>query len=149
MSRTWRCDRGTSLIEFAIAAPMIVFLLIGLIEIGRYTYFAILAASAARAGAQYGAQDLLTAYDQSGIESAASADGENLPNWTVTVNELCASAGSAPAQCNTPWGSSPPAGITYYVDVGVTGTFTTLMNYPGIPNNIAISGSSTMRVATQ
>jgi hypothetical protein len=37
----------------------------------------------------------------------------------------------------------------YYVQVQVSGTFNTLLNYPGIPDPVPISGSATMRVATQ
>jgi Flp pilus assembly protein TadG len=145
---------GSSLVEFALALPVFVFLLIGLIEVGRFEYFSILAANAARAGAQYGAQTLLTAYDNAGITYAVTQDGGNLPNWTsaggeVTVNQLCAAEGTAPSTCSTPWGSSPPQNTIYYVQVQVTGVFTSLLNYPGIPNEIPISGSSTMRVATQ
>jgi Flp pilus assembly protein TadG len=154
MSPGRRCDEGTSLVEFALAAPIFLFFLVGLIELGRFTCFAIIAANAARAGAQYGAQDLLTAYDSAGIATAAEQDGENMPNWTsgggsVTVNQLCSSNGGPPQTCSTPWGASPPLNTIYYVQVTVTGVFTTLLNYPGIPNGIPISGSSTMRVATQ
>ena len=154
MKRILRSDAGTSMVEFALVAPVFLFLLVGIIEVGRYTCFAIIAANAARAGAQYGAQDLLTAYDSSGIADAAEQDGENMPNWTasgggITVNQLCSSNGGAPQTCSTPWGASPPEDTTYYVQVTVTGVFTTLLNYPGIPANIPISGSATMRVATQ
>jgi Flp pilus assembly protein TadG len=55
--RLFRAESGTSLVEFAILAPVIIFLLIGVIEIGRFAFFSILAANAARAGAQYGAQE--------------------------------------------------------------------------------------------
>jgi Flp pilus assembly protein TadG len=149
-----RSERGSSLLEFAIVAPVLVFLLVGLVEIGRYEYFAIVAAHAAHAAAQYGAQDLETAYDNDGITRAALRDGGGLPNWTgaggnVTINQLCALDGAAPGTCNTPWGSSPPQNTIYYVQVQVTGTFTSLLNYPGIPNQIPVSGSATLRVATQ
>jgi Flp pilus assembly protein TadG len=154
MKSASRSDSGASLIEFAIIAPVMVFLLIGLIEIGRYAFFAILAANAARAGAQYGSQNLVTAYDTGGITDAALQDGQSLANWTasgggVTVNQLCALDGGTPAACSTPWGSSPPQNTIYYVQVQITGVFNPLLNYPGIPKNIPISGSSTMRVALQ
>jgi len=54
--RFLRSDRGTSLVEFAIVLPVLMFLLVGLSEFGRFGYYAILAANAARAGVQYGAQ---------------------------------------------------------------------------------------------
>jgi Flp pilus assembly protein TadG len=154
MKRLFRSLSGTSSIEFALLAPVLSLILVGIVDTGRYCYVAILAANAARAGAQYGAQNLETAYDTPGITNAAIADGESLPNWTaagggVAVNQLCAIDGNAPQTCNTPWGSSPPRGTIYYVEVQVTGTFNTLLTYPGMPNALPVSGASTMRVATQ
>ena len=154
MMRFLRSTSGTSLVEFAIVAPVLLFLVVGLIEVGRYEYFAILTAHAARAGAQYGAQDLETAYDNADITSAVLQDGGNPANWTgaggsITINQLCASSGSAPGICTTPWGSSPPQNTIYYVQVQVTGTFTSLLNFPGIPNNIPISSSAMQRVENQ
>ncbi len=136
------------MVEFAILAPVFVFLLIGLIEVGRFAYFGILAANAARAGAQYGAQTLSTAEDNTGITSAAKQDGQNLSAWNVTPNQLCSINGGAPAPCPSP-GATPPANTIYYVQVQVNGTFTSLLRYPGIPPSVPISGSATMRVANQ
>jgi Flp pilus assembly protein TadG len=149
-----RSESGTSLVEFAVVAPVIIFLLVGLIEMGRFAFFSILAANAARAGAQYGAQNLMTAYDSAGISNAALQDGQNLSNWTATgggivVQQLCAVNGGSPQTCGDPNSSAPPQNTIYYVQVQVTGLFNSLLNYPGIPNSLPISGSAMMRVATQ
>jgi Flp pilus assembly protein TadG len=149
-----RAESGASLVEFAVFAPLFAFLLVGLIEIGRFMFFSILAANAARAGAQYGAQDLTTAFDTSGITNSALQDGQNLSNWTapgggITVQQLCVVNGAAPQPCATSGTAGPPQNTIYYVNVHVTGVFETLLNYPGIPNNVPISGSSMMRVITQ
>jgi Flp pilus assembly protein TadG len=154
MKRFLLATAGTSLVEFAIVAPVLIFLVIGAIEVGRYEYFAILTANAARAGAQYGAQDLEAAYDNAGITSAVLQDGGNLPNWTetggsITVNQLCAPSGSAPGTCSTPWGSSPPQNTIYYVQVQVTGVFTSLLNFPGMPNTVPVTSTTTLRVGDQ
>jgi Flp pilus assembly protein TadG len=144
------------MLEFAFAAPIVIFLLVGLIELGRFGYFAILASNAARAGAQYGAQDLMTAFDTAGISSAATADGQNLPNWSaadggqITVNQLCSINGGALHSCDlVVESSSAPENTIYYVQVQVTGHFSSLLSYPGLPASLPISGSATMRVATQ
>ena len=42
---------GQSLIEIAVLAPIVLSLLLGVIELGRYAYISILVANAARAGA--------------------------------------------------------------------------------------------------
>ena len=151
-----RDDAGTSMVEFAFTAPILIFLLIGLIELGRFAFFAILAASAARAGAQYGAQDLVTAFDTAGITNAAVQDGQNLPNWSptnggqVTVNQLCSVSGGALHSCASVENSTTaPVNTVYYVQVQVTGQFSSLLNYPGIPSSIPITGSATIRIAQQ
>lgn len=137
------------MVEFAILAPVFVFLLIGLIEVGRFAYFGILAANAARAGAQYGAQSLSTAADTVGMQSAALNDGnQSASTWSVTPTNLCSLSGGTPAPCPSP-GATPPANTIYYVQVQVSATFHSLLNYPGIPRSVPISGSATMRVASQ
>jgi Flp pilus assembly protein TadG len=151
--KSLRSDSGTSLIEFALVAPVLMFMLIGLIEVGRYAFLSIVAANAARAGVQYGAQDLAHAADTNGIKNAALQDGLNLSNWTasgggVTGQYLCSVNGGALQTCTTGT-SGPPANTIYYVSVQVTGTFKSLMSYPGIPTNIPVSGKAVMRVINQ
>ncbi len=146
-----RSDTGTAMVEFSILAPVFVFLLIGVIEVGRFAFFAILAANAARAGVQYGAQNTTTAIQTANIQNAALQDGQNLANWTsnggsITVKDLCSVNGAAPATCV---GTGVPVNTVYYVQVQVKGVFSSLLNYPGIPNNVPISGSAIMRVASQ
>ena len=41
------------------------------------------------------------------------------------------------------------SGTVYYEQVTTTGPFTPLVPYPGVPKSVNITGSSTMRVASQ
>jgi Flp pilus assembly protein TadG len=144
-----RCERGTSAVEFAILAPVMIFLAIGMIDVGRYTYYAILAANAARAGAQYGAQDLAHLAQTTPIQNAATADGAGLA-WQFSPAPACKISINGGAMSPCPSGGSTPAtGTVYYMQVNVSGTFNTLVPYPGIGKTITVSGSSTMRVANQ
>lgn len=149
--KLFRSQSGASLVEFALLAPVMIFLLVGIVEIGRYTFFAILAANAARAGAQYGSTNLTTAADSTGMISAAEQDGQNLSQWPkdTTATSLCSVNGAAPAKCVLSSSGQPPSGTIYYVQVVVTGTFNTLLHYPGIPTGVPITGSATMRVVSQ
>lgn len=76
--RTWRgilrSQSGQSLVELAFLTPVLLLLLIGTVEMGRYTSLSIMIGNSARAGAQYGAQNTTTAGDKGGIQSAALAD---------------------------------------------------------------------------
>lgn len=47
----------------ALLTPLLLTLLIGIIELGRYAYLSILVGNAARAGAAYGAQSLAQSSD--------------------------------------------------------------------------------------
>jgi Flp pilus assembly protein TadG len=150
LRKLYRSDSGASLVEFAILLPVMVFLLMGVIEIGRYTYYAVLAANAARAGAQYGSQNTTTADDITGMKNAATADEGSVPQFSPSPTPLCSTnEGATLGNCASSGSSGPAAGTIYYVQVVVTGTFTTLFHYPGIPNNIPITGSATMRVENQ
>jgi len=145
MKRFIRADSGASVVEFAVVAPLLALLLVGIIEIGRFATLAIVASNAARAGAQYGAQNLTTARDLTGMESAATADGQNLSNWTPTASYLCSVNGSALETCP----SSLAPKTVYYVKVQVTGTFKSLLDYPALPKQVPVSGSAIMQVVDQ
>jgi len=143
-----RSDAGASLVEFAIVAPVLAFLLIGLIDLGRYEYYSILAANAARAGVLYGAQGVGTAVDTAGIKNAVIADAGSLAAWTtanaITVNTLCSTSGGSP-------GPMPCSGsnVTYYVQVIVNAQFSPLVKYVGFSGPVTISGSAIQRLSAQ
>jgi len=72
-----RSQSGQSLYEMALLAPLLLTLLLGVIELGRYAYISILVANAARAGAAYGAQSLTHSADATDIAIAATNDFQN------------------------------------------------------------------------
>jgi Flp pilus assembly protein TadG len=144
-----RCERGASMVEFAILAPVMIFLAIGTIDIGRYAYYSILAANAARAGAQYGSLDLEHVSQNTAIAAAATADAQSLAQFTTTPTCLIAVNNGTLTNCPTSGSSTLAAGSVYYVQVITTGKFTPLFPYPGISNPVYVTGSSTMRVVNQ
>jgi Flp pilus assembly protein TadG len=143
--RLRRCESGSSLLEFAIVLPVLLVLLIGLIDLGRAGYFGILTSNAARAGAQYGAQSMFTSTDATGMSNAAIADAPNV-GLTAAPTTLCTVNGGALTGCPT---NITGLTVVYYVKVHVSGTFASLVRYPGLPPQIVISGDSIMRVVAQ
>jgi Flp pilus assembly protein TadG len=141
-------ERGSAMVEFAVLMPIMVFFLLGIIDVGRYTYYGILASHAARAGVQYGAQTSMTALDKSGIQNAAHLDAQSLSNFSSTTTVLCTVSG-ANTSCPANNTSSVPTSLVYYVQVNVTGTFNTLISYPGIPNKVPVTGTAVMRLGSQ
>jgi Flp pilus assembly protein TadG len=133
---------GQTVVEVALLLPLLLLLLVGVIEIGRYAYFDILISNAARAGAQYGAQSLIQAADVAGIRTAAQNDG--LAAMTITATQQCGCAAGALGGC--PTGAVCPQPLVY-VQVTATDRYSSLFRYPGIPRNLTLTSTVTMRVS--
>jgi Flp pilus assembly protein TadG len=133
---------GQTVVEVALLLPILLLLLVGVIEIGRYAYFDILIANAARAGAQYGAQSLIQAADVAGIRTAAQNDG--LAAMTITATQECGCAAGALGGC--PTGAVCPQPLVY-VQVTATDRYNSLFRYPGIPRSLTLTSTVTMRVS--
>jgi hypothetical protein len=149
-----RDDRGTSLLEMALLTPVLLLILLGVIEIGRYAELSIVVANAARAGVQYGAQNLATAADSTGIQNAALNDGQNIPGLQVNPPAdgylggyvLCGCSAVPPPDSTCPAVNCGSHGLVY-VQVDATGTFSSLFHYPGIPSSITVNSTAQMQVA--
>jgi Flp pilus assembly protein TadG len=137
-----RFSGGQTVLELALMMPLMLLLLVGLIEIGRFAYFDILVSNAARAGAQYGAQSLIQAADQAGIQTAAKSDGLN--TMTITPTQMCGCAAGTLGGCPSGGVCAQPL---VYVQVTATETFSSLFRYPGIPTSMTLTSTSTMRVS--
>src|SRR4030095_9748075 len=86
-----RLQIGQALVELALILPMVLLLLLGVIELGRYAYISVLVGNAARAGALYGAQGFSKAIANSpAITAAARNDfaSNGLDSSTLTVDSF-------------------------------------------------------------
>lgn len=158
--RTWRgilrSQSGQSLVELALLTPILLLLLIGTVEMGRYTSLSILMGNAARAGAQYGAQNTTTAADSSGIQTAALADLTDISGFktqpTVTSTFVCGcdNGGTIIPNPETYPACSKTCDFSSHlvtsVQVTVSGSFSSMFNYPGIPSPLTITSTATERV---
>jgi Flp pilus assembly protein TadG len=152
---------GQSLVEVALITPLLLLLLIGVIEMGRFAYIGILVGSAAKAGAAYASQSLEDAAPSmvANVQSAVNNDFQNnlpsAPALTVQITNSCGcdSGGSiTSAVCNgTTTAGTCPAGSHWVVMAVVqcTGTFSSLFKFPGIPKQLTISRTAIMRVANK
>jgi len=137
--------KGQSSVELALSLPLLTALLLVMVEAGRICLVAIALASGARAGVQYGAQNLITVTDSAGMQAAATADVPNLNGMTATGIHFCkCSDGSASTCLATDCASSHR--LTY-VQVTTTATYTPWFNWPGVPLTTTLSSKAIMRVA--
>jgi Flp pilus assembly protein TadG len=151
---------GQALVELALVLPILLILALGVIELGRYAYIAILVGNAAHAGAVYGSQNTGDSSDTTGIQNAAyydfaggngstnNANGQLNSSLTVNSSVSCG-CDSGGAVTNFDCANTPSCATGHWViTVSVTafGTFNSLFNYPGIPSSVTVSRTSTMRV---
>jgi Flp pilus assembly protein TadG len=135
--RTRKGERGQSLVEFAIAAPLIILLFLVLVELGSAlnSYLTVLAA--ARDGARLGAQ----------------GDVVDTDIVTLITNETARLSSTVPTACN---GSSAGVCITHgttssvnSIRVQVCYDHPVMVGIPVLaPGPIRICSQTTMRVAT-
>ncbi|HEX3465222.1 MAG TPA: TadE/TadG family type IV pilus assembly protein [Candidatus Elarobacter sp.] len=144
-SRNRHGERGQAIAELACIAPLVLLLLIGVVEVGRFASFSIMVANAARAGVQYGAQNLITAADTTGMQNAATADAQNVSGLTATASYFCKCADGSASTC-LPTDCSTSHRLTY-VQVNTTGTFTSLVHFAKLTPSVTIASSATMRVS--
>jgi Flp pilus assembly protein TadG len=152
--RTARCrESGQTLLEIALVLPVLLFLTLGIVELGRYAYVSILVGNAARAGTAYGTQSLPQSVDTAGIQTAARNDyrsnGQDPLNLSVTSKVSCGcdvGGGIVTAAC-TGSGAGVCASGHWVAVLSVTasGTFAPLFTYTNIPP-LALTRTSAVRV---
>jgi Flp pilus assembly protein TadG len=142
-----RSESGLALVEFAMLVPLLSLLLIGIVELGRFTYYSILVGNAAHAGVQYGAQSLVAADDSAGMQTAALNDGQRVSGLTAVASHFCQCADGSSSTCKSTDCSSTHR-LTY-VQVTAAGTLAPLFRYPGLPTSYNLSKTAVMLVVQQ
>jgi Flp pilus assembly protein TadG len=145
--RLWAA-RGQSYVELAFVLPVLAIVLVVAADFGRlfYTYVGVI--NAARAGAQYGSNSVITAADATGMSAAAKQDGVNVANLTVTASQCtCGTATSSIPACAANFCANDPEGN--YVVVNTQVPFATIVKYPGVPSSITLKGQAVMQVQQQ
>jgi len=163
-SRRTHGQSGQTLLEVALLTPLLLLLLLGVIEMGRYAYMGILVGNAAHAGAMYGSENVNNSGDGPGIQTAADNDFDTTTYGPLTVNSStscgCDNGGTISGltnACNTQVDptvadtiATCSAGGGHWAimcNVEAKGTFNSLFSYPGIPSPITIDRTAVIRVA--
>lgn len=140
-----RDRRGASAVEFAVALPVLVGILIPTTDLGMGFYTQMQVQDAAQAGAQYA---VLHGWDSTAIQNAvtsATALSTITASPAPTQSCGCASGTSiTTVGCNAscPDGSTPGS----YVTVNAQAPYTTLIPYPGIASSFTVTAQSAVRI---
>jgi Flp pilus assembly protein TadG len=124
IARRLAADRqGNLLIEFALALPILFLLLVGLVDLGRFSLEKSAVLQGAREGAQYG---ILAPTDSANINTTAqNATGRTDVTATNTVFCECSSALGTAVACTTTCSGS--AVLNKYITVTATAPFASVL----------------------
>jgi Flp pilus assembly protein TadG len=139
-----RDEQGASLVELAFVLPLFPLLLFGAVDFARAFYLSVEIAGAAQAAAVYGSQNPT---DTTGMQNAARYDAPNVPNLsagTPTYGCECSDGTAYSASCSVKPSCSSNTEVQR-VNVTVTGTYTPLVPWPGLPGSMTLSSSASMR----
>jgi Flp pilus assembly protein TadG len=138
-----KSETGNAMIELAVALPLLVLIAIGVTDYGRVYFTSIAVANAARAGAEWGAQDQGTSVNQNAIKSFAQLDGAEAGTITFASQTIFkCNDGSVVTNTSTCPGYGVPQ---VYIQVTATKILPLLMNYPGLPTSVTIARTATFR----
>ena len=139
-----RRQRGNSLIEFAIVAPVLLLMTCGVCDFARLFNASNLAVGAAEAGIEYASIGPEYWSDAADIQTAALNDTGNYTGATATASTFCTcSVGGTQVACPA---SCTSGSQEEYVQVSVTIPFSAVFNYPYLPNPISITQTAYARV---
>lgn len=137
-------SRGVAAIEFAVVAPMLVAMAIGMVDLGYGVYRGMQVQNAAQAGAQYA---VMHGFNAIAIASAiTSATGYSDIAAAPTPSQFCGcptSGAVSTATCNSACSDGTLAGT--YVTASAQATYTTLLPYPLLPSSFTLASQSTVR----
>jgi Flp pilus assembly protein TadG len=138
-------QRGQASVELALSLPLLLMMFLMVVETGRAFYIAISVSNAARAGVQYGSQNLTTAADNAGMVTAATNDAPNISGMTVTATHFCVCANGAASTC----AATDCAGShrLLYTQVNTSAPYAPLINFMGILPTMTVPGVAIMRVS--
>jgi Flp pilus assembly protein TadG len=135
------------MVELAFALPVLVLLLLAAADFGRLFYVWIAVNNAARAGAQYGSQSVITAANSAGMILAALTDGANVAGLTATASQCTCATGTNVTACSGSSYNCTNAPYATYVEVDTQAPFSTIVPYPGIPSSLTVKGKAIMQVS--
>ena len=134
---------GSALTELALICPIFLVFLAGVMNYGFALRTATALASAARAGAQYGAGSTADANDTVGIRSVAVNSAPGVAAMTVSSVVSCQCPGGTAVSCG---GSCGNGNMLMYLQVTASAAATSFISYAGLPPPGTVTAQATIRV---
>lgn len=134
--------RAIATVEFALVAPLLMLLLAGVLDFSMLLRTATCAASAARAGTEYGSRTPSTSTDYAGMEAAALNSTPGVVGMTVVASRFCECAGGSAVSCS---GGCAGGKMLIYVQVTTQVAAPNVFHYSGLNISNLLTSAAAMR----
>jgi Flp pilus assembly protein TadG len=137
-------ERGSAILEAGLMLPVLLLMTCGAMDFARVFFAGIVVESAARAGAQVASFDPGKSTTEAETAAQTDASNQGITGVSVSSRNFCGCVDSmTEVSCTTATcsGATPDG----YTEVTATYTFNPIVPYPGIPQNIVITGKACFR----
>lgn len=147
-----KTERGAALVELAVSLPVVALMIFGIVDFSRALYTASALTNAARAGAQYAAQQpsfdpdqvKAKAKDASPLIALSDSDVSTPVRKCYCVDDNPGTDPTLPAKMDA-CSDACAKHVASYITVRVSKTFSSVTNFPGVPKTAVMSREVTMR----
>lgn len=141
LSRTRRNESGNAVVEFALIAPILMVMILGLVDAGRAIGANVRLGNGVTAGLRYALADSYATTEISSAAMAGSryADGEA----TISVTRFCECPDGTSVDCS---GTCTAGFKRIFVQVDMTRTEATIFSYPIIGDAFTVSRTGSLQV---
>ena len=139
--RASRSRRGAAAAEFAVVLPLLMTVVLGCVDFGRFAYNYIAVSNAARAAAGYG---MMNTYDVTN-PSTQTTWSNNIQQ--AAKDEMTGQTGFSASSLQVTVTTSTTGEVAPDLRIVVTATypFSTIVTWPGIPSSLNLSRTVAMR----
>ncbi len=131
--------RGAAVVEFAIIFPLLMLLVLGCVDFGRFAYHYIAVSNAARAGAGYGS---MNTYNPASPSTVAAWQTNTKQ---AAADELTGQTGFDATELGISLTTIDEGSGDLRIQVTATYPFRTLIPWPGIPSSVSLQRTVAMR----
>ncbi len=141
-------ESGVAAVEFALIAPFLALLLIGIVDFGLYLNKRMQIEDTARAAAQYVAQggSADSVQDDVLLISPVVSEDPDDPTLAMEMETMCECADGVEVSCDTGTCDSGDY-VRHFYTVSIQKEYQTLFSYPGVPENLTLRGHARLQVA--
>jgi Flp pilus assembly protein TadG len=140
-ARIRRRRRGAAAVELAIVLPVLVLIMVGCVDFGRFLYYGIVVTNAAEEGATYGSLNPPANFGVSGSGTSAAWEAKVQDVAIKEAPGLRMNGADAPINTVTVDPGYTTSGV---VQVTVSYTFQTILQYPWLPPSFPVSRTVAM-----